>query len=58
MKSTSTLLSLLPIVANAAFFPREQYESGAVHQIVIDAKNVRFQPCISEQPAIPSTDQM
>jgi hypothetical protein len=42
MKSTSTLLSLLPVVANAAFFPREQYESGAVHQIVIDAKNVRL----------------
>ena len=34
MKLNSALL-VLPAVANAAFYSREQYESGEVHQMYV-----------------------
>jgi hypothetical protein len=40
MKYTAPLLAL-SAVANAAHFSKEQYESGEVHQRIIDMKNVR-----------------
>ena len=39
MKYISPLLAL-SAVANAAHFSKEQYESGEVHQRIIDMKNV------------------
>jgi hypothetical protein len=39
MKYTAPLLAL-SAVANAAHFSKEQYESGEVHQRIIDMKNV------------------
>lgn len=50
MKSASALLSLLPVVANAAFFPKEDYDSGVVHQALMDLKNVRVLPFPSTWP--------
>ncbi|KEY64012.1 hypothetical protein S7711_07376 [Stachybotrys chartarum IBT 7711] len=41
MKTTSALM-LLPALANAAHFPREMYESGEVHQMIIDRKNAQW----------------
>jgi hypothetical protein len=41
MKYISPLLAL-SAVANAAHFSKEQYESGEVHQRIIDMKNVRI----------------
>jgi hypothetical protein len=40
MKYISPLLAL-SAVASAAHFSKEQYESGEVHQRIIDMKNVR-----------------
>lgn len=40
MKSILQLLAL-SAVASAAHFSKEQYESGEVHQRIIDMKNVR-----------------
>lgn len=39
MKYSSVLLAI-SIVANAAHFSKEQYDSGEVHQRIIDMKNV------------------
>lgn len=47
MKATSAALSLLPALANAAHFPKEQYESGEVHQYILDMKNVSRLPSCS-----------
>ncbi|TLD07564.1 hypothetical protein PgNI_10936 [Pyricularia grisea] len=41
MKAPSVLL-FLSAVANAAHFSREQYESGEVHQKIIDMKNAQW----------------
>lgn len=39
VKFTSAVLAL-PALASAAHFKREQYESGEVHQMILDMKNV------------------
>lgn len=39
MKAAAALL-LLPALAQAAFYSREQYDSGEVHQMILDMKNV------------------
>lgn len=39
MKVASALL-LAPALANAAYYSRDMYESGEVHQMIIDMKNV------------------
>lgn len=39
MKWTAASLAL-PAVAMAAHFPKEMYDSGEVHQMIIDMKNV------------------
>ncbi|RBQ85328.1 hypothetical protein VDGD_20839 [Verticillium dahliae] len=38
MKVTSALM-LLPAVASAAHFRKDQYDSGEVHQRIMDLKN-------------------
>jgi hypothetical protein len=42
MKVTTSVLSLLPALASASHFPREKYESGEIHQMIMDMKNVRL----------------
>ncbi|KAI5359299.1 putative choice-of-anchor B domain-containing protein [Septoria linicola] len=41
MKFTQALLAL-PAVASAAHFSKEQYESGEVHQMILDMKNKQW----------------
>ncbi|KAM0273866.1 hypothetical protein ACHAQH_008198 [Verticillium albo-atrum] len=41
MKVTSALM-LLPAVASAAHFRKEQYDSGEVHQMIMDLKNSQW----------------
>jgi hypothetical protein len=39
MKAAAALL-LLPALTKAAYYSREQYDSGEVHQMILDMKNV------------------
>lgn len=43
MKLTTALISLFA-AADAAYYSKEQYESGAVHQMILDEKNVSVMP--------------
>jgi hypothetical protein len=38
----SAVATLLPVLASAAFFSKEEYESGAVHMKHMEAKEVRL----------------
>jgi hypothetical protein len=34
------MLLALPAIVSAAHFPKEMYDSGEVHQMILDLKNV------------------
>jgi hypothetical protein len=52
MKYAAPLLAL-SAVANAAHFSKEQYESGEVHQRIIDMKNVWLRiTCYRNRPIV------